>query len=61
MVGFMMNIRKITITNAELWAIYTGLKIAIGMGMEMHASADLHDCTSLIRAFRDLQANPGDF
>ncbi|KAL4320925.1 hypothetical protein AHAS_Ahas14G0059200 [Arachis hypogaea] len=76
MAGFMINIEKVTITNAELWTIYTGLKIAIDMGMEkiqveidstcavnllQHTSTDLHDSTSLIRAIKELQANPGDF
>ncbi|KAL4396472.1 hypothetical protein AHAS_Ahas01G0095300 [Arachis hypogaea] len=76
MAGFMMNIGKVTITKAELWAIYTGLKIVFDMGMEkvqvetdstcavnllQHASTDLHDSTSLIRAIKELQANPGDF
>ncbi|KAL4306072.1 hypothetical protein AHAS_Ahas16G0141700 [Arachis hypogaea] len=32
--GFMMNIGKVTITAAELWAIYLGFKIVIEMGLK---------------------------
>ncbi|KAL4275656.1 hypothetical protein AHAS_Ahas20G0129000 [Arachis hypogaea] len=74
--GFMMNIGKVTITEAELWAIYMGLKIGIDMGFNkikvesdstcavrliQNSSTSFHGSTTLIRAIKELQTKPGEF
>ncbi|KAL4317100.1 hypothetical protein AHAS_Ahas15G0351300 [Arachis hypogaea] len=69
--GFMMKIGRITITTAEIWAIYTGMKLAVELGInrlqiETDSSSALklidgsssrhHHTLSLIRAIEDLRS-----
>ncbi|RYQ99916.1 hypothetical protein Ahy_B07g087927 [Arachis hypogaea] len=69
--GFMMKIGRITITFAEIWAIYTGMKLAVELGINrlqietdsscvlklIDGSSSSHYHTlSLIRAIEDLRS-----
>ncbi|XP_015959422.1 uncharacterized protein LOC107483305 [Arachis duranensis] len=69
--GFMMKIGRITITFAEIWAIYTGMKLAVELGINSlqietdsscalklidGSSSSHHHTLSLIRAIEDLRS-----
>ncbi|RYR43008.1 hypothetical protein Ahy_A08g039435 [Arachis hypogaea] len=69
--GFMMKIGRVTITSAEIWAIYTGMKLAVELGINKlqietdffcalklidGSSSSHHHMFSLIKAIEDLRS-----